>query len=54
MPMHWMGFDIEAMAKPKTPADILAVLKEVRAEAENVNAHLQRLLDEPAPQAPSA
>lgn len=33
-------FDIKAMSRPKTPQDILALLREFRAEAKNVLDHL--------------
>ena len=36
-------FDINAMSTPKTPQDILALLREFRAEAKNVLARLAEL-----------
>lgn len=41
-----LGFNTEAMIKPKTPQDILACLKEVQAEAKNINEILKRAFDD--------
>lgn len=41
--MKELKFDIYAMAKPKTPADILALLREFHAEAQTLLKHLEEL-----------
>lgn len=43
-----LPFDVEAMVKPKTPADVLLALDEALHEIRSVNETLQRILDEPA------
>jgi len=43
MSMHWMGFDIYAMVKPKTREDVLRLLDEAHLELENINTHLTAL-----------
>lgn len=41
--MEELKFDIYAMAKPKTPRDILALLREFNAEARSLLKHLDEL-----------
>jgi hypothetical protein len=43
--MDDLKFDIYAMVKPKTEADILALLAEARSELQRVNAHFKALHD---------
>lgn len=37
--MKELKFDIYAMAKPRTPKDILALLREIRAELASLQGH---------------
>lgn len=41
-----LNFDLYALAKPKSRADLLALAAEALAEFERINAHYERMLAE--------